>query len=391
MSRDRLLRSALAAALVLFAAACGSGETKAPPRPPVLVRVTTVEKGSVPFVIRAPGLVVASESVEVTSRLDSQVMQVHFREGDRVAAGQLLFTLDDRALVADLTRQQATLATGEAELENAKRQFERARNLAAGGFESTAVLDKARADFEAGTARVAAIRAEIDRLQVMLGYTRVTAAIEGRAGVIRATTGNAVKANDAANPLVVINRLSPILVQFGLPQQVLTPLRGRMASGDVATRVIRDGLELPEAGRIEFIDNAINRSTGTFEGRATFANADEALWPGMIVEILIRLGEDTGVVAVPEIAVQHGPSGDFVFVVADGKAAKRTVKVRRYGDGTAVVEGGLEGGEAVAVDGMLSLSEGTPVQLAGAKAQAGEAASPGAVAPAAKPGGAASK
>jgi multidrug efflux system membrane fusion protein len=146
-----------------------------------------------------------------------------------------------------------------------------------------------------------------------------------------------------------------------------------MLKGDVEARVIRDDVELPERGHIEFVDNSINRTTATFECRAQFENTDEALWPGMIVEVMIRLGEDTGVVAVPEIAVQHSASGDFVWVIADG-AHRRSVTVRRYGERLAVVTEGLQGGEQVAIDGMLSLSEGSPVEVPAAKAPAAEPA-----------------
>ncbi|HXC51290.1 MAG TPA: efflux RND transporter periplasmic adaptor subunit [Candidatus Limnocylindrales bacterium] len=359
----RLLAAGLLIPLLAEAGCSRSSAPEAPVRPPVLVKVAPAERRDVPFIVRAPGLVVASETVEVHARVDSQVMAVHFREGDMVHAGQLLFTLDDRTMMADLRRQEATLATAQAELENARRQYDRARKLAAGGFESTAELDKARADFESNEARAGATRAEIERLHVLLGYTKITAAIDGRVGSITATVGNTVKANDAGTPLVVINQVSPIRVQIGLPQQALAPLRELMAKSEVPVRVIRDGIELADKGRIEFVDNSINRTTATFECRAEFANKDEALWPGMIVEIVIQLGEDTGVIAVPEIAVQHTAGGDFVFTVVDSKAVRRPVTVRRYGDGVAVVTDGLQGGEQVVTDGMLSLSEGSPVDV----------------------------
>jgi multidrug efflux system membrane fusion protein len=369
MPLSRILVAALPAALLV--AACGSGDSakKGPPaRPPALVKVAKAERKTVPYRVRAPCLVIPSETVEVQARLDSQVMEVHFKEGDMVEAGQLLFTLDDRTLNADLHRQEATLATVEAELANARRQFERARKLAAGGFESTAELDKARADFESAEARTVATKAEIERLRVLLDYTKITAAITGRAGVIAATVGNTVKANDPAKPLVVINQVSPIRVRCGLPQQALAPLRELMARGQVTAHVIRDGVQAGEQGTIEFIDNNINRTTATFECRAEFRNADESLWPGMIVELMLGLGQDEGVIAIPEMAVQHVASEDFVFVIDQGTARRRPVKVRRYGEGLAVIESGLQDGDAVAIDGMLSLSEGTPVEVAQARA-----------------------
>lgn len=378
MRRTPILPVLLTAVWAVCGCSDDAEKSKPSARPPVLVRVAEASKATVPFVARAPGLIIASETVEVHSRVDSQVVEVHFREGDRVETGQLLFTLDDRAVNADLRRQQATLATLQAELNNARRQYERARKLAAGGFESTAELDKARADFEGSEARTGATRAEIERLQVLIGYTRVTAAITGRAGAITATVGNTVKANDAGAPLVVIRSISPIRVQFGLPQRLLAPLREQVAAGHDSARVIRDAIELPGEGRIEFIDNNINRTTATFECRAQFANADEALWPGMIVEILIRLGEDANVITVPENAVQHGPSGDFVFVIDNATARRKPVSVRRYGEGMAIVTEGLAAGEKIAIDGMLSLSEGTPVEVAGAKAPGAEVAKPAA-------------
>jgi multidrug efflux system membrane fusion protein len=368
------LLAALTAALLL--AGCGSGDSanQAPPaRPPVLVKVAKAEKQTVPFRVRAPCLVIPSETVEVQARLDSQVMEVHFKEGDMVREGQLLFTLDDRTLTADLHRQEATLATVDAELANARRQFERARKLAAGGFQSTAELDKARADFESAEARTVATKAEIERIRVLLGYTKITAAITGRAGVIAATVGNTVKGNDPTKPLVVINQLSPIRVRCGLPQQALAPLRELMARGEVTARVMRDGVEVGEQGTIEFIDNNINRTTATFECRAEFQNVDEALWPGMIVELMLALGQDEGVIAIPEMAVQHAANQDFVFVIEDGTSRRRNVGVRRYGEGLAVIETGLQDGDVVAIDGMLSLSDGSPVEIAQARAVAPEA------------------
>lgn len=385
----------LAGCLAATVAACGKGAAPtATTRPPVLVRVAKAERRDVPFIVRAPGLVLASESVDVLSRLDSVVMEVNFREGDMVHEGQLLFTLDDRALVADLHRQEATLATGQADLRNAERQFERARKLASGGFESTAELDKSKADFEMASARTVATQAEIDRLKVLLTYTKITSAIDGRAGAVTATVGNTVKANDTAKPLVTINRVSPIRVRFGLPQQALAPLRERMAAGEVDVQVLRDGAKLPETGRVEFIDNNINRTTATFEGRARFENVSEDLWPGMVVEVLVQLGVDRAAVAVPEIAVQHGSSGEFVFVATEAGAKRRPVKVTRYGDGVAVVASGLDGGEQVVVDGVLSLSDGSPIEIppdkAAAKAgAAADAAAGKGNAPAEKPAGAA--
>lgn len=365
MSRFRtvlVIVAVLAGLYYAFGRAGGDGGVGGA-RPPVLVRTAAVERRDVALRALAPGLVVPRDSVAVKARIDSEIVSIHFREGDDVRAGDVLFRLDDRALAAELARQQALLATDRAALENATRQYRRAESLAGEGFESTARLDQTRADYESAAARARATEAEIERLRVELGYTEIRAAIDGRAGVIHATAGNTVKAN-ADEPLVTIHRIRPILVQIGLPQQALALLRAAGAEGQVEVLAVRDGETLPGKGVVVFIDNAVDRTTGTVEVRAEFANDADELWPGMIVELQVTLGRTRDATTVPEVAVQHGPTGDFVFTIDDGVAKLRRVEVERYGEGWAVVSAGVTVGETVAVDGMVSLVDGAPVELA---------------------------
>lgn len=308
------------------------------------------------------GTVVANQSVAVRARLDSQITEVKFHDGDAVREGDVLFVLDDRAVAADMRQQQANLGRDKAQLENLRAQYDRSQELATKGFESKANLDQAKAAYEAQRATVAASEAALANARVLLDYTRVVAPISGRTGTINVTVGNNVKASDP-QPLVTINQLKPIRVQLSLPQQALDPLRKAMAAGTIAVQAERDGVVLPVSGRLDYVDNAIDQSTGTFAARATFANEDEALWPGMFVTLKLTLGTEANALIIPEVAVQRGQSGDYVFVVAEGKAVKRPIKVARMQDTLAVIAEGLEPGETVVTDGMLTLKDGSAVKI----------------------------
>lgn len=323
------------------------GSEDAGGKPPVIVRVAAAESRDVPIALKNVGTVVTYDSVAVRARLDSQVMEVRFKDGDYVEKGDLLFVLDDRSLKADLAREEAQLA-------NLKQQYERIRQLAAKEYDTQANLDAAKAAYEAQAAAT-------ESLRVLLDYTRITAPISGRTGTIAITAGNTVKANDAQE-LVTINQVKPIRVQVSLPQRYLDHVRQAMAGGTVTVAAMRDGGGVSQ-GALEYIDNSVDQSTGTFAARASFPNEDEALWPGMFVSLVLTLGEEKNALTVPEVAIQHGQDGDFVFAVAGGKAAKKNVAVARLQDSIAVIESGLAAGEQVAVDGLMSLSDGSAVTI----------------------------
>jgi len=335
--------------------------------PPVSVRVAPVVQQSVPRTIQAVGTAVAYESVAIRARIDSQVVDVKFRDGDAVKKGDLLFLLDDKALRAQAEQLAANIARDRAQLENAKRQYDRATTLATKGFATKATRDDALANYESARATVGASVAALENIKVQLSYTRVTAPISGRTGTINVTVGNTVKANDAATALVTINQLQPIRVQAALPQSDFDAVREAMRAGKVAvTASKQDDAAVKNAlahGTLDYIDNAVDQATGTFITRAGFANADERLWPGMFVTLSLTLGSDVDALTIPEVAVQHGQTGDYAFVIADGKAAKRDIKVVRLQNGVAVVASGLSAGDTVAIDGMLGLKDGTPVSV----------------------------
>jgi multidrug efflux system membrane fusion protein len=355
------------AGLVLWRVTAGSATAGKPGEvAPVAIRAATATAQALPVTLQAVGNVVAYESVAVRARLDSQVTAVHFKDGDEVKKGDLLFELDDNALRARAAELTANMARDKAQAENARRQSSRAEALAQKGFATKATQDDSSANLAVAQASLNASQAALESVRVQLGYTRITAPISGRTGTINVTLGNTVKANDP-QALVTINQLKPIRVQVSLPQQHFQTLRDAMAQGDVTVTASKQG-EAGDAatiatGTLDYIDNAVDATTGTFVTRAGFANEDERLLPGMFVTATLSLGGSASVLTVPEVAVQRGQAGDYVFVIVGEKALKREVSVARLQDGLAVIAQGIEAGERVATDGLLSLSDGSVVKL----------------------------
>ncbi len=344
-----------------------SGSQSAPSGPPaVAIKTAMAEKKSVPVTLHAVGNVVAYESVAIRARLDSQVTAVHFKDGDEVKKGDLLFELDDKSLRAQAAQLSANIARDRATLENARRQLSRAEALAEKGFATKATKDDSTASVEVAQASLNASQAALESVRVQLGYTRITAPITGRTGTINVTLGNNVKANDT-QPLVTINQLKPIRVQAALPQQYFQLVRDAMQQGAVSVTVTKQNdtntANAIATGVLDYIDNAIDAATGTFVTRAGFANEDERLLPGMFVTSTLTLGGEEQALTVPEVAVQRGQGSDYVYVIVGDKAMKREVAIGRMQDDLAVITSGLEVGETVAVDGLLGLRDGVSVRI----------------------------
>ncbi len=343
--------------------------------PPVTISTATAASQAVPVTINAVGNVVAYESVAIRTRLDSQVTAVHFKDGDEVKKGDLLFELDNQSLRARASELEANIARDRAQLENARRQSDRATTLADKGFATKATKDDSSANVAVAQASVNASHAALESVKVQLGYTRITAPITGRTGTINVTLGNNVKTSDA-QPMVTINQLKPIRVQAALPQQYFDALRSAMQAGPVTvSAALKDDAanNTIAQGTLDYIDNAIDATTGTFVTRAGFANVDERLLPGMFVTVTLTLGGAENAITIPEVAVQHGQTGDYVFVITGDKALKRDVKVARLQNGIAVIASGLESGTIVAVDGLLGLKDGSVVKVTAEKSAAAPA------------------
>ncbi len=336
-------------------------QDKSAGHPPVLVKSAPAERKDVPLEISAVGTMVPYQTVGVRARLDSQVMKVLFHAGDEVKEGDLMFVLDDRPLKAQIAQAQANLAHDKAQEQNLEIQYEREESLNKKGFETQSNVDQAKAAWQAQAAQAAASDAALQNLQVQLQYTQIQAPISGRAGTVALTVGNTVKANDL--PIVTINQIRPIWAQVSLPQNEIGLLRAAMEKGTVAAVAKHDGSAKPEIGRLDYLDNAIDNTTGTIAARVLFDNADETLWPGMFADVTLTLGVENQAVVVPEVAIQHGPEGEFVYAIVDGKAVKKLVKTERMVGAEAIIKEGLNGGEQVATDGLLRLEDGAAVTV----------------------------
>jgi len=411
----------LVAAAALASAGCSDRAGGAPPAAApaaVPVGVATVERKMVPLQVVTVGNVQAYTTVGVKSQIAGQITTVHFTEGREVKRGDLLFTLDPRPFEASLRqneanvakdvaqRRQAEAALGQrgaevtqalanlerdlAQMENARVQEQRYRDLAKKEFIAREQYDQVRTNFAALQAVVQASRAAVENARasaraaeaavenaqaaikgneamvesarLQLGYTAIRAPMDGRTGNLLAQVGNVVKSGEDA-PLVVIVQVQPIYVSFSVPEQQLTAINSYRARGTLTVEARIDGGRRTAAGTLTFVNNTVDPTTGTIQLKATFPNADDALWPGQFVDVVLMLASEAAVV-VPAEAVQAGQQGSFVFVVKpDLTVESRRVKVGRRLPRELVIEEGLQAGERVVTDGQLRLVPGARVEI----------------------------
>ncbi|MGE5233313.1 MAG: efflux RND transporter periplasmic adaptor subunit [Acidobacteriota bacterium] len=351
-------------ALMAFAAGCGGEKKAAGPPPAVPVRAALTTREDVPFEWRGVGTVEAINTVSVKAQVGGELVRVHFREGDEVRKGDPLFTLDERPFQAALREAQAQLERDRALAENAAADARRYTELVAKDYVTRSDADERTSRAASQKATVQADEAAVERARLNLQYCRITAPMSGRTGSLMVKVGNIVKANDD-KPMVVIQQIEPILVAFALPQQHLGQVRQRMQQAVMpAEASAPDDKTPPHAGRLVFIDNAVDTATGTIALKAEFPNQDRALWPGQFVNVALTLGVDQGAVVAPSQAVQSSQAGDFVFVIKDDQTVDmRPVTVERTAGERAVIAKGLEPGERVVVDGQLRLAPGTRVEV----------------------------
>jgi multidrug efflux system membrane fusion protein len=218
-------------------------------------------------------------------------------------------------------------------------------------------LDQAKSDYEVAKANFKADDAAINNIKVQIDYAKIKSPISGRSGSISITVGNEIKTNDAV--LVTINQMKPIRIQASVPQKYLEIMHEKIKSGIKITVLFED--KKTASGKLEYIDNNIDLASGSFVVKALFANEDEKLWPGMFVNLVVNLGDEKQVVTIPEVAVQHGQKGNFVFVIKNNKAEKRSVTIDRIWNNIAVVTDGIRDDEVVAIDGIMFLKDGSAV------------------------------
>jgi multidrug efflux system membrane fusion protein len=346
----------------------GAGGDVAPARPAAQpVMVDDVVTMTAPIQVTAIGSVQSIATVMVKSRIDGQIAEVHFKEGQEVKEGDLLFTLDDRALKAQLAQSEATLERDRASLQRAKLEVARQGGLANRGVASAQKFEDVETNLAVLEATVRAGEAAVENARVNLAYATILAPINGRTGSIALKKGNLVKASELSSqiPLVTISQLRPIYVSFTVPERQLAELRQAEAEGSVpVVASIPSQSQAPIAGKLAFIDNQVDVATGTITVKAEFANDDTRLWPGQFVNITLTLGVQASAVVAPSAAIQIGQNGPYVFVVRpDSTVDLRLVRTDRTINGKTVIAEGLAGGERVVIDGQLRLDNGTRVAI----------------------------
>jgi RND family efflux transporter MFP subunit len=332
----------------------------------VPVDVALAVKKRVPVRVDLLGSVTPIASVAVKSRLDSEILVVHFQDGAMVRQGDILFTMDARAIEAQLHQAEGTLAKDQAQLEGAERDVRRYTDLVSKGATPVTNLDNAKTQVSIYQGALKADQASIENLKVQIGYCTIRAQISGRVSMAAVKVGNFVRAADLT-PIATIIQTAPVYVTFALPQRSLPELRAALANESANIEALVPGDPRKASGQVTMIENTVDPTTGTVPVRATMPNADEILWPGTLVTLRLNFREEEAV-TVPSIAVQVSQAGSYVFVIKDGVASVQPVKVARTLEKETVLESGLDGGESVVTEGQLLLNNGTKVSARQIKA-----------------------
>jgi membrane fusion protein, multidrug efflux system len=334
----------------------------------ISVEVGTAKRQNTPVQIDGLGTVTPIASVAVKTRIDNEIVGVHFQDGAKVEKGDLLITLDTRALEAQIKQIEGNIARDQAQLEGAERDVRRYTELVAKNATPTVNLDNAKTQSDMFRAAMKADQAALDNVKVQLSYCFIRAPISGRISQASVKVGNFVRSADTV-PIAVINQMAPLYVTFTVPQKNLPDVRHAIAAETANVDAIIPGESRRAHGTVTMIENTIDPSTGMATIRATMPNTDELLWPGTLITAQMTLRVEEAVV-VPSAAVQVSQTGPFVYVVKDGIARVQAVKVARTIGNDSVIEEGLQGEETVVTDGHLLLTNGARVTTRERKAGA---------------------
>jgi multidrug efflux system membrane fusion protein len=332
----------------------------------VPVEVATAERKPMPVRVESLGSVTPIASVAIKARVDTTIMAVHFRDGAEVKKGDPLFTLDGRAIEAQIAQTEGMVARDRAQLAGAERDVARYTDLVAKAATPVINLDNAKTQSEVYSAAIKSDQGLLENLKVQLSYCTITSPITGRISAAAVKVGNFVRQADTA-PMAIINQMAPVYVSFTVPQNVLPEIRQALAAETATIEAVIPGEQKRANGQVTMIENTVDASTGMAMIRATMPNEHEVLWPGTLVTTELTLRIEQAVV-VPSSAVQVSQTGTFVFVLNDNVAKVQPVKVVRTVGGLSVIGSGLNGGETVVTDGQLLLSNGTRVNPRAAKA-----------------------
>ena len=345
--------------------ACARTDAAPPPPAAVPVEAVTVQQKDMPIRVHAIGSVEAYSTVAVKTQVTGELTGVFFKEGDDVRQGQLIFTLDKRPFEAALKQAESNLAKDEAAAAMARVQQRRYQELVKQGVVSKEQYDQLESAAQAADAAVAADKAAVENARVQLVYCSLYSPINGRTGNLIVHQGNMIKAND--NPaLVNINQVEPIYVTFTVPQQYLGEIKQYARTGALPVEAVIPNDSRPVVGKLSFIDNQVDSSTGTIKLKGVFQNRDRRLWPGLFVDAYLRLKTQNNAVVIPSQAIQNGQQGQFVFVIKDdGTVDARQITTGESDKGEVIVQKGLAVGELIVTDGQLRLLPGSKVQIKG--------------------------
>jgi multidrug efflux system membrane fusion protein len=362
------------------AASKGGRRGGAPALDPVPVLVTAARNADVPVYLDGVGTAKALNTVTVRSQVDGKIIEISFTEGQDVEKGFVLAKIDPTTYQAAYDQTVAKKAQDEAQLANARLDFDRYTRLAATNAVNKQQLDTQKALVAQLEAQVKLDQAAIDNARAILSYTDVVAPIAGRTGIRQVDQGNIVRATDSTG-IVILTQLRPISLFFSVPQQNLPDLTKGMAEGQLPVDALAsDGKGVVDKGKVVVIDNQVDQTTGTVKLKAEFPNTNLQLWPGQFVNVRVLIDTLRQVVVVPTAAIQRGPSGPFVYVLkSDNTVTVHQVKLTQQDDVQTVVATGLDAGERVVTTGFARLTEGSLVTASSAE-DAGQL-TPGARAP----------
>lgn len=347
--------------------------TPAPDRS-VPVRIASATTNDVAVTSVTIGTVLANATVAIKSRVDGRLLSAGFREGQLVKAGEVLFRIDPAPFETALHQAQAAVTRDQAQLNNAQSNMARSQSLFKQGAIAAQSVDQVVAEAQAAAATVVADQAAVEQTKLQLGYTEIRSPIDGKTGPILIHPGNLVKANDTS-PLVIIAQTQPVKISFSLPQGDLPAIEDRLRAKNLVAQVslrsstgslqyssehADDTIAVP----VNFVGNAVDNNTGTIELRATFDNPDMRLVPGQLVDVRVQLNTLHKVVKIPHDAVNQGPNGAYVFVLAaDNTAQMHTVRVLYEDELIAAVGTGVAEGDRVVTEGQLRLTPGASASV----------------------------
>jgi multidrug efflux system membrane fusion protein len=360
-----------------FGKSASSGEKGGEPQKHQSVPVTTADvvQKAVPIEWRSFGAVQALSSVAIKSQISGILTDVQVKEGQDVKQGDLLFTIDPRPQEAALKQMEANLSRDTVQFKNAEKEANRQEKLLAKGLTAQDAYDQAQATAESLASVLKADEAAVATARLQLEYCRIRSPCDGRAGELGIDQGNLVKAGDAT--LLTINQIMPIEVDFSLPQQELPRIQDAMARSVLKVEATIPGEEkVVETGTVCFVDNEVNPQTGTIRLKGTFSNAEQRLWPGQFVRVVLTLSVQPSAMVIPTPAIQTGQNGSYVFIVKpDLTVEDRPIVVDRTLNDMTVVSDGLKVGERVVTEGQLRLTSGAKVDIKNAR-ESGKAAAP---------------